>query len=211
MTILGGPDKKMAQSQRFLVDEKMASRGRKRPEHANVARDLDGTPSCSQSFAGLGVDGDGLRSRQGSMEPPSSMRTRVDAFRGFGQSRVPPSRSRRDRRRLPRLRASRGRRGTPGRVWRRRGARRAALEGQKVVPSKNRPRIASLSSDIDAPPESISAVLAAEGRPERVSRAWQKGSSARATQPELWPNCITQQHQNTGRRGCFRPPSLGLS
>jgi hypothetical protein len=36
-----------------------------------------------------------------------------------------------------------------------------------------------------------------------VSRAWQKGSSARATQPELWPNCITQQHQNTGRRGCF--------
>ena len=132
MTILGGPDKKMAQSQRFLVDEKMASRGRKRPEHANVARDLDGTPSRSQSFAGLGVDGDGLRSRQGSMEPPSSMRTRVDAFRGFGQSRVPPGRSRRDRRRLPRLRASRSRRGTPGRVWRRRGARRAALEGRKV-------------------------------------------------------------------------------
>ena len=185
MTILGGPDKKMAQSQRFLVDEKMASRGRKRPEHANVARDLDGTPSRSQSFAGLGVDGDGLRSRQGSMEPPSSMRTRVDAFRGFGQSRVPPGRSRRDRRRLPRLRASQSRRGTPGRVWRRRGARRAAPEGQKVVPSKNRPRIASLGDEIDAPPESISAVLAVEGRLDGVSRAWQKGSSARATQPEL--------------------------
>ena len=39
-------------------------------------------------------------------------------------------RCRRERRRLPRLRASRGRRGTPGRVWRRRGARRAALEGR---------------------------------------------------------------------------------
>ena len=185
MTILGGPDKKMAQSQRFLVDEKMASRGRKRPEHANVARDLDGTPSRSQSFAGLGVDGDGLRSRQGSMEPPSSMRTRVDAFRGFGQSRVPPGRSRRERRRLLRLRASRCCRGTPIRVWRRRRARRAAPGGRKVVPSKNRPRIASLGDEIDAPPELISAVLTAEGRPDGVSRAWQKGSSARATQPEL--------------------------
>ena len=76
----------------FSSTNKMASRGRKRPEHANVARDLDGTPSRSQSFAGLGVDGDGLRSRQGSMEPPSSMRTRVDAFRGFGHHVPSPPR-----------------------------------------------------------------------------------------------------------------------
>ena len=110
-------------------------------------------------------------------------------------------RCRRERRHLPHLRASRGRRGTPGRVWRRRGARRAAPEGRKVVPSKNRPRIASLGDEIDAPPESISAVLAAEGRPERVSRAWQKDSSARATQPELWPKCVTHFQQNTGRLG----------
>ena len=30
------------------------------------------------------------------------------------------------------------------------------------------------------------------GRLDGVSRAWQKDSSARATQPELWPNCITR-------------------
>ena len=91
MTILGGPDKKMAQSQRFLVDEKMASRGRKRPEHANVARDLDGTPSRSQSFAGLGVDGDGLRSRQGSMERRHRCELEWTRFGGSGNPESPPA------------------------------------------------------------------------------------------------------------------------